>query len=169
MLFAVVLGMATVGSIVIRRRDPLREHARRGLAVAMGVAGVSHLVSPTPFLQHLPTWMPGREAVVLASGLVEIGFAAALLGPRRWRRATGLSLAAFLVAVFPANVYVAVTGVEVDGLPAGPYRWIRLPFQALFVWWALWSTDARPRRRGTVGVDASGTVTEPAAVAGARG
>jgi uncharacterized membrane protein len=46
------------------------------------------------------------------------------------------------VAVFPANVYVAVADVAVDGQPGGWYPWLRLPFQALFIGWVLWSTAA---------------------------
>ncbi len=65
----------------------------------------------------------------------------ALLLRQPWRRRAGLSLAAYLVAVFPANVYVAVAGVDVDGQPGGWYPWLRLPLQALFVAWALWSTE----------------------------
>ena len=41
--------------------------------------------------------------------------------------------------VFPANVYVAIAGLDVDGQPGGIYPWLRLPFQALFIAWALWS------------------------------
>jgi uncharacterized membrane protein len=58
-----------------------------------------------------------------------------------WRRRAGLALAAYLVAVFPANVYVAVAGIDVEGQPGGWYPWLRLPFQVLFVAWALWSTE----------------------------
>ena len=52
--------------------------------------------------------------------------------------------AAFLVSVFPANVYVTVAGVDVDGLPGGLYPSLRLPLQAVFVVWAWAST--RPIR-----------------------
>jgi uncharacterized membrane protein len=75
------------------------------------------------------------------TGVVEIGLCAALLLRQPWRRRAGLALAAYLVAVFPANVYVAVAGIEVEGQPGGLYPWLRLPFQALFVAWALWSTE----------------------------
>jgi uncharacterized membrane protein len=46
------------------------------------------------------------------------------------------------MSVFPANVYVAVEAVDVDGQPGGVYPWLRLPLQAVFVWLALWSTGA---------------------------
>jgi uncharacterized membrane protein len=97
---------------------------------------------PEPFVQHLPEWVPARSLLIYGTGLVEVALGAALLGPARWRAMTGLALAAYLIAVFPSNVYVAVGGVDVDGQPGGIYPWLRLPFQAFFVWLALWSTDA---------------------------
>lgn len=108
----------------------------------MVIAGVAHLVGPDPFVQHLPDWVPARAALVYLSGVVEIGLGLALVTVRAWRVTAGRALALFLVAVWPANIYVAVAGVEVDGQPGGAYPWIRLPLQILFVAWALWSTRA---------------------------
>ena len=108
----------------------------------MAIAGVAHFVTPLPFIQHLPDVIPMREAIIYASGAVEIALGLAMLGVARWRPFTGLVLAAYLVAVFPGNLYVAVADVAVDGQPGGVYPWLRLPFQALFIWLALWSTDA---------------------------
>jgi uncharacterized membrane protein len=143
MLFFVVLAVATTGAWIVGRGSAsVRDHARWGLAIAMVVAGVFHLVQPDPFVQHLPDWVPAREPLVFLTGLVEIALGVALLGPRGRRHQAGRLLAAYLVAVFPANVYVAVAAIDVDGQPGGPYPWIRLPFQALFVAWALWSTQS---------------------------
>jgi uncharacterized membrane protein len=108
----------------------------------MAFAGISHLVMPTPFLQHLPEWAPMRSAVVFASGLVEIAFGVALLLRTSSRPRIGLALAAYLVAVFPGNIYVAAAGIDVQGQPDGIYAWIRLLFQPLFIWLALWTTGA---------------------------
>jgi uncharacterized membrane protein len=116
------------------------------MATAMVFAGVAHWLMPTPFVQHLPPWVPAAEALVLVTGVVEIGLGAALLLRQPWRRRAGLALAAYLVAVFPANVYVAVAGIDVEGQPGGWYPWLRLPFQVLFVAWALWSTGWDLRR-----------------------
>ena len=143
MIFLAVLALATTGAAAVqalRRRHSARQSARIGMAVAMAFAGVSHLLMPTPFVQHLPTWVPMREELILVTGLLEIGLGTALLLRRPLRRWAGLALAGYLVAVFPSNVYVAVAQVEVEGQPAGAYPWIRLPFQLLFIAWALWST-----------------------------
>lgn len=119
---------------------------RIALAAGMAVAGVMHFAQPLPFIQHLPPWVPERELVVFASGIVEIALGAALLGPARFRPLVGLALAAYLVAVFPGNLYVAVAGVDVVGQPGGVFSWIRLPLQAVFIGLALWSTGASWRR-----------------------
>jgi uncharacterized membrane protein len=108
----------------------------------MTVAGIAHFATPLPFVQHLPDVVPMRELVVYASGVVEIALGVTLVGPARWRRMAGLVLAAYLVAVFPGNLYVALAGVAVEGQPGGIYPWLRLPLQAVFIWLALWSTDA---------------------------
>lgn len=158
MLFSLVLVAATLAAWAAGRRSSTwRDHARRGMAVAMVVAGVAHLVQPDPFVQHLPGWVPAREALVLLSGLAEIGLGLALVARRTWRVAAGAAVALFLVAVWPANVYVAVAGVDVDGQPGGAYPWIRLPFQVLFVAWALWSTQA-PSETSTPGAPPAATL-----------
>ena len=112
----------------------------------MAFAGVTHLLRPDPFVQHLPDWVPGRDLLVALTGVIEIALGIALVAPRHIRPAAGRAVAAYLVAVFPANVYVAVADVDIDGQPGGVWRWIRLPLQAVFVTWALWSTS---RRAGT--------------------
>ncbi|HVM02618.1 MAG TPA: hypothetical protein VM263_08095 [Acidimicrobiales bacterium] len=144
MLFAIVLVLATVLAWLLGRRPAAAaDHARRGLAAAMVFAGLAHLLGPAPFVQHLPEWLPARHALVYLSGVVEIGLGVALVAPAARRVLAGRALAAYLLAVWPANAYVAVAGVDVEGQPGGAYPWLRLPFQALFIAWALWATRAR--------------------------
>ena len=143
MIFFVVLTVATTAALLALRGRNLRAAARWGLGMAMVVAGVGHLVEPAPFEQHLPSWVPGAGTLVAATGLVEIALGVALAVARSRRHLVGQATAVYLVAVFPANVYVAIAGIDVDGQPGGVYPWLRLPFQALFIAWALWST-AKP-------------------------
>lgn len=141
MLFLTLLVAGTAVAWVIgRNRSLWRDHVRRGFGAAMIVAGLSHLGSPDPFLQHIPDWMPWPDATVFVSGLVEIALGATMFGPARLRKRVGLTLSAYLIGVFPANVYVALEGIDVQGQPDGPYAWIRLPMQGLFVFLAWWST-----------------------------
>jgi uncharacterized membrane protein len=67
----------------------------------------------------------------------------------RTRRIAGWGLVGLLLAVFPANVYMATSGVVVRGAPAaiaepGIGRWVRLPLQILLVAWAFWYTRSPP-------------------------
>lgn len=140
LVLGVILAAYAATWLVPRLRGRTTDQWRYALAAGMTVAGLGHLLDPTPFIQHIPPWVPAREPLVVLSGLAEIALAAALLTPQPHRRLAGLALAAFLVAVFPANVYVAVAGVDVNGQPGGLYPWLRLPFQAVFIWLALWTT-----------------------------
>jgi uncharacterized membrane protein len=151
MLFLVVLATATLITAAMQailRRFDVRWAARIGLAIAMAFAGLAHLAMPLPFLQHLPPWTPAAEAIIFVTGIIEIALGAALLLRQPWRRRAGLALVAYLVAVFPGNIYVAVADVDVDGQPGGWYPWLRLPLQALFIVWALWTTRRSPGADG---------------------
>ena len=121
------------------RRRPPPDAARIAMATAMAFTGVSHLVNPKPFVQHLPAFVPAREQVILGTGLLEMLFGAGLAAPSRRRREVALALAAYLIAVFPANVYVAATGKRIEGLPGASHPWLRLPFQGVYVAWAFWA------------------------------
>jgi uncharacterized membrane protein len=149
-IFLIVLALGTLAAItaqLLRGRVSLRDAARLGMAVAMVVAGIAHWVRPLPFLQHLPPWSPAPDLVIFGTGVVEVVLGIALLAPQPWRRRTGLALGAYLVAVFPANLYVAVANIDVDGQPGGAYPWLRLPLQALFIAWAVWSTRSTGPQR----------------------
>jgi uncharacterized membrane protein len=138
MMFLAILILSTALAWLLgRRRGGWRDHARRGLGVAMIVAGLSHFARSEPFVQHLPDWVPAAEALVYITGAIEVAFGVALLRSREHLVTVGRMLAAFLVAVLPANIYVAVEDVDVTGQPGGVYAWIRLPLQGLFIAWAL--------------------------------
>lgn len=165
MIFLIVLAIATAVTAAVlaaRHRYSTRHAARVGMAVAMAFAGISHLLMPTPFVQHLPPWVPMREELIFVTGLLEIALGGALLLRQPWQRLAGFALAGYLVAVFPGNIYVAVADVAVDGQPGGVYPWLRLPFQLLFIAWALWSTrDTNPARQGATSAVTSRHLTSP--------
>jgi uncharacterized membrane protein len=145
-IFLLALVVATLLAAALPTRfgpRSARRAARLGMAAAMVFAGAAHWFMPTPFVQHLPSWVPAAEILILLTGGIEVALGVALLTRQPWRRFAGLALAAYLVAVFPSNVYVAIAAVDVEGQPGGWYPWARLPFQVLFVAWALWSTGWR--------------------------
>ena len=124
------------------------------LASFLVFAGVSHLgFARREFQSLVPDWVPAdRDVVVVASGVAEIGLGAALIALPRHRVPVGLAVAAFFVAVFPANIAQFLERREAFGLDTDSARLTRLFFQPLLVAWAAWSTGAfaalrRPRQR----------------------
>jgi len=111
----------------------------------MVVLGLLHFVAVEAFAQIVPPALPFPRALVWISGVFEILLGLALI-PERTRRMAGWGLVALYVAVFPANVYMAVNNVKVLDLPPAPpaLLWARLPLQALFIAWALWVSRPRP-------------------------
>lgn len=120
--------------------------SRAVLAVAMITVGVLHFVRPDAFAKIVPKALPAPYALVYASGVFEILGGAGLL-LERTRPLAGIGLIALYVAVFPANINMAVNDIQPDGvvIPAA-LLWLRLPFQVLFIWWA-WKVSRRDRPR----------------------
>ncbi len=106
------------------------------LAVAVGLSGVLHFTARSTYEAMIPAWLPAHRALVLISGVFEILGAVGLLVPDTQRFAAW-GLIALFVAVFPANVNMAV-----NKLPLGRKRvptwtlWARLPLQLAFIGWA---------------------------------
>jgi uncharacterized membrane protein len=108
------------------------------------VAGLLHFVVPELYVQIVPPVLPAPLALVYLSGLAEIAVGIGLLVPRT-RRAAAWATVALLVAIFPANVYMATSGVVLTGTPGGGdpsalVRWGRLPLQGVLILWAFWYT-----------------------------
>ena len=107
------------------------------------VAGSLHFIKPAPYLRIMPPYIPWHAAMVRISGAFEILGGLGLLVPVT-RRAAAWGLVAVLIAVFPANIYMAVHPVEAGAAGIAPVlRWGRLPLQGVLIWWLLWCT--RPR------------------------
>ncbi len=105
-----------------------------GLCVLMGGSGLLHLLVPAPYRSIIPAPLRGQAAaLVTISGVVEIICAMLLLVPRT-RRLGAYAIAALLVAVFPANIQMALDSKH--GI-AGILTWLRLPLQAPLILWAL--------------------------------
>lgn len=127
--------------------------ARWLLGSAMAFAGLSHLFwARREFQAQVPDWTEDvlgldKDAVVVASGAVEVMLGAALVALPRDRRRIGVILAAFFVAVFPGNVEQYLKKRDGFTLDTDTKRLVRLLFQPLLVAWALWSTSS-DRRRG---------------------
>lgn len=101
-------------------------------------AGTLHFIKPEPYLRMMPPYVPWHLPMVLISGILEILGGVGLLAPQT-RRNAAWGLVALLVAVFPANLYMATNPVEAGAASIAPIlRWGRLPLQLLLIWWLLW-------------------------------
>ena len=119
-----------------------RETARGVLRAALGVAmigvGLLHFLAPDPFVKMIPSALPAPLALVYVSGVAEIAGGAGLFIPRL-RRAASWGLVALYVAVFPANVNMAIHEIPLGDLhPSKLALWGRLPLQIVFIAWAIW-------------------------------
>lgn len=103
------------------------------LVVLMAGSGLLHLVKPEPYVKIIPRPLPFPDAIVFVSGIAEIGLAVLLATPKT-RRAGAWLVMLFLIAVFPANIQMAL-----DAEPFTARWWIsfaRLPVQPVLVYWA---------------------------------
>ncbi|MFQ6484304.1 hypothetical protein [Brachybacterium epidermidis] len=123
---------------------PGRQRSRRAgaprtsvfVTTLLGAAGVLHAARPEPFDRIVPRVLPGSpRTYTYASGLAEIATAALIAVPST-RRLGGIAAAALFLAVFPANVQMAI-----DWRDASPKKQAiafgRLPLQGVLVAQAL--------------------------------
>ncbi|MBV9768816.1 MAG: DoxX family protein [Bryobacterales bacterium] len=107
---------------------------RIGLVVACifyVVAGALHFIKTDAYLKIMPPYIPWHLALVRISGACEILGGLGLLASQT-RRAAAWGLIALLIAVFPANVYMAINPMEAGAASIAPVlRWGRLPLQLL--------------------------------------
>lgn len=96
-------------------------------------AGALHFAKPRMYEAIMPPWLPRHRELVYASGVAEIAGGAGLLTPLR--RPAGWGLIATLLAVFPANVHMALNADEYR-VPGGRAALLaRLPLQLVFLAW----------------------------------
>jgi uncharacterized membrane protein len=102
------------------------------------VAGLNHFRNPGFYVGIMPPYLPWPLALVYISGVAEVVLGALLLFPT-WTVMAGWGLIALLVAVFPANVHMAMHP-ELYPSVSPTALLMRLPFQGLLIAWAYWYT-----------------------------
>ncbi|HVO53440.1 MAG TPA: MauE/DoxX family redox-associated membrane protein [Solirubrobacterales bacterium] len=120
--------------------------SRTALAAFFGAAGINHFVNPRFYEAIVPPPLAAwRNEINAVSGVAEIAGAVAVLHPAS-RRGGRWWLLALLVAVFPANVHMAVNPEQVKGLDLRRIPrwalWARLPLQPLCMLW-VWRATRR--------------------------
>jgi uncharacterized membrane protein len=121
-----------------------KELLRVILAVSIIVVGVTHFAVPEPYAKIVPPQLPYPLQLVYVSGFFEIlGGIGLLVSPVSQAAAWGLI--ALFIAVFPANINMAVNHIKLDHIPDSPwFHAVRLPFQAVLIAWAWWYTKPSP-------------------------
>ena len=102
--------------------------------------GLRHFIDPNFFMAIMPDYLPYHLEAVYVSGVFEIILGSMLLY-KKTRRLAGWGLIALLIAVFPANIYLAQNETAQQSLDISQsVAIIRLPFQFLFISLAYWHT-----------------------------
>jgi uncharacterized membrane protein len=114
--------------------------SRALLGVTFLATGVLHFARPRMYEAIMPRYLPAHRELVYASGVAEIAGGAGVLHARTARPAAWW-LIATLLAIFPANVEMAMNAERFRRIPE-PLLWARLPLQAALIAW-VWRTAAR--------------------------
>lgn len=94
-----------------------------------------HFVVPGIYIRIVPPILPSPALIVIISGIAEIAGGIGLLFPIT-RRFAAWGLILLLVAVFPANIYMAVAHLPFSGVFGESWaQWLRLPLQFPIIYW----------------------------------
>lgn len=122
-------------------------HQRQLLGALFILAGLNHFATPRAYEAIMPDYLPAHRKLVAASGIAEVVLGLLALSPRhtvltRW----GLTL--LLLAVFPANLHMALHAERFSRVPSA-LLWLRLPLQAVLIaWvWQVTASDGAAQRR----------------------
>jgi uncharacterized membrane protein len=130
--------------------NAVRTTLRWVLVAFFAVAGFNHFRDPATYLGMMPPWLPWPDLLQRIAGAAEMAGAVGLALPPL-RRAAGFGLILLLIAVFPANLHVAMQG-HMPGFDLSPtVLWLRLPFQVVFiaaVWWVALGRRGRVQIQG---------------------
>lgn len=110
------------------------------LGLLFVLAGLNHFLNRRLYMSIMPPYLPWHRALVDLSGYAEIGLGLLVL-TRRYHRPAGWGLIALLVAVFPANLHMALNPERYAAIPP-LLLWLRLPLQPLLIAAVEWCTRA---------------------------
>lgn len=120
----------------------MRKHvvvvARWALTILMVAAGANHFVTPDTYVGMMPTVLPAPLMLVYVSGIAEIAGGLGLILVRT-RELAAYGLIALLIAIFPANLNMAINDLPLGDTPVPTWAlWARLPLQLVLIAWAWW-------------------------------
>lgn len=114
------------------------------LAILFVAAGILHFLIPQPYLRIVPPYLLHPRLLVEVSGAAEIlGGLGLLLPIPSVRRLAAWGLVALLIAVWPANLYMAMAHLALPGIMGQSWaQWLRVPLQIPLIYWAWLYTRA---------------------------
>jgi len=138
-VLAIILQLAA--KIGLNPQKNFRRNARIATGIAFIFTGVSHFIIPEKFMEMMPSVLPAPLFLIYLSGVFEIlGGIGLIISSTKQLAAIGLIV--LLLAVFPANIYVAVNNVQLGGfMNYEVYQWLRLPMQFVLIGWVWWGGE----------------------------
>jgi uncharacterized membrane protein len=97
-------------------------------------AGMVHFIRPAMYEKIVPPQLGHAPELVAISGIAEIAGGLGLMIPRT-RRAAGVGLIVLLVAVWPANIFMALEADRFAAVAPAWVLWARVPLQIAMIWW----------------------------------
>lgn len=121
-----------------------RRLSRWLLGVAFIGAGINHFLNSEFYTAIMPPYIPYHLKIVYLSGILEILGGLGILVPKTQQWA-GYGLIALLLAVFPANIYMAMNSELFKNIAPAWALYLRLPLQFILIAWVYWSIDETSR------------------------
>jgi uncharacterized membrane protein len=107
-------------------------------------AGIYHFVRPDFYVKIMPPYLPWHLELVYLSGAAEVVLGVLVLIPK-CRSLAAWGIIALLIAVFPANIHMALNSDLYPQIPP-VLLWARLPLQFVMMAWAYWFTGRDSRK-----------------------
>ena len=142
LFLALLFGASKIGINPVKN---LKDNARIATGLTFIFTGTTHFLIPDKYLEMMPPFIPAQLLMIYLSGFFEIlgGIGLMISKTKHW---AAYGLIALLLAVFPANIYVAVNNVQLGGFMSYSfYQWLRLPMQFVLIWWILWAIS-KPKK-----------------------
>lgn len=138
-LWGLFFGAAKLGFSPIRTA---KDNARMATGLTFIFTGATHFLMSGKFMEMMPPFIPAPLLMIYTSGFFEMLGGVGLIFPAT-KCPAAYGLVALLIAVFPANIYVAYNNVQLGGfMNYSFYQWLRLPLQIILIGWTLWFSKA---------------------------
>jgi uncharacterized membrane protein len=111
------------------------------------IAGINHFIHASTYLTIIPSYLPFPTTINYLSGFFEISLSLLII-PLQTRKQACLAIVLMLLAFMPAHIYM-IEKAAIAPFVLGKYTitpfiaWLRIPFQALFILWALWCSKMK--------------------------